>query len=104
MTATALFTCRDGVPAIQPLPEHDRATERHGDTDPLASGLEGGAVDRALQLLELVGFSASENAHATKPSGGQQQRVAIARALAMGPDVLLLDEVTSALDPELVAG
>lgn len=60
------------------------------------------AEERALELLGMVGMLEKKDEHPTRLSGGQQQRVAIARALAMRPKVMLLDEVTSALDPEVI--
>jgi len=61
------------------------------------------AEARALSLLKRIGLEHRATAYPDQLSGGQQQRVAIVRALAMGPSVLLLDEITSALDPELVS-
>jgi len=60
------------------------------------------AHKRAMELLELVGLETKANAYPSQLSGGQKQRIAIIRSLAMDPDVMLFDEPTYALDPEMV--
>lgn len=82
---------------------HMTVTENIIEAPIVVRGMErGAAIERAHQLLEQFGLREKADAYPRQLSGGQQQRIAMVRALAMGPEAMLFDEVTSALDPELV--
>ena len=94
---------RRRLPGLQPLPAPQRPRQRDPRNDARPRASTAREADRqARELLARFGLDGREDQRPELLSGGQQQRVAIARAFARRPRAMLLDEVTSALDPELV--
>ena len=93
---------RPGLPGVQPVPAPDRPRQLHARAAEGARRTPCCRGGRAMELLEKFGLADQADKHPDRLSGGQQQRAALVRALCTSPTLLLLDEITAALDPELV--